>query len=283
MWQNKFDINKLKSRIKLDDFDETAEYSNNIPIKWESLSSRGIVDVFYSSDFGNSWNLVASTIENDGSYLWNTKDSVISESPFAKIKLALKDSGYHVGSSVSNFFHINLEGNGLPKFSILNENDLYDNILKENKVNLSILIGDSEKENLTLNTYYKTSIDDSYVFINETNYPFSHQTQTYALLLSNIPNSDDFYLKFEVSDSENTIIYETEKINKNTPRNSDANEHLDIVSGFSEGQVDLFIVDSKELLPYDYLITFDDTSSFGNVYYTIEKKRIKPRYFIMNY
>ncbi len=270
-WHNQFDEQKLFKNLNITDFDENTEFTNEVPIRWESTNNSGKVEILYSENFGNTWQSIAKNILNNGSYNWNSNSSNINESPFAQIKITLQDSGYYVGNSISNYFHLNLTGNGLPILNIINEDALYIKTLTESSIDLSILIGDSEKENLSLNIYYKTSRFGTYEFFDNKEYTFSKEAQSYNLSLINIPNSDELYLKFELSDSENKFIYETQRISKNNARETRPSEYLTVLSGYSESNIKIHVIDEEALLPEEYLITFDDASSSENVYYNVEK------------
>ncbi len=272
LWHNQFDKQKLLNNISIPNFDGASEFTNEDPINWESSNSNGKVEILYSGDFGNTWQSIAKNISNNGSYNWSSNSSNIHESPFAQIKITLQDSGYYVGNSISNYFHLNLTGNGLPKLNILNEDDLYYKTLTESSIDLSLLIGDSEKENLSLNIYYKQSKFSTYKLFDNKNYTFSREAQVYNLDLINIPNSDEIYLKFELSDSENMLVYETQRISKYHEREAQPSGYINVLSGYSESSLDIYIVNKDALSPEEYLITFDDTSSSENVFFSVEKK-----------
>lgn len=271
LWHNQFDEQLLLNNINIIDFDENSEFSNEVPIRWESENNIGNVEILYSGDFGNSWKSIVKDLPNNGSYDWNSNISNINESAFAQIKLILNDGGYYIGNSSSNYFILNLGDNGTPNLNILNEEDLYYQTLTDYNIDLSLLIGDSEKELLSLNIYYKTSKYGSYEFYDNKEYPFSNVAHLYNLNLKNMPNSDELYLKFELSDSENKFVYETQKISKNNEREAELSEYLTVLSGYSESNLKIYIVDEEELIPEEYLITFDDTSSTENVFYNVEK------------
>lgn len=270
MWHNQFNTTQLQNRIKLINFAENSEFSNAVPITWQSSYAGGKVDLYYSGDFGKTWNLIAKSLANKGSYGWDSQQSNVEESAFGQIKIILED-GYLLGYSTSNNFLLNKSGNGKPRLEILNEDALYSKTLTEDSVELFIMVGDSEKENLKLNLYYKTSINGSYQFIEGLEYPFSNIAHLYNLNLLTIPNSEELFIKFELKDSENEFIYETSRISKRSEREAKTNEYITKVSGFSESSFNVYVVAESALLPEKYLITFDDASSFDDIFYNVEK------------
>jgi len=272
LWHNQFNSNKMKERINFKNYSANAELSNIIPIEWESNYPNGKIDLYYSGNFGKIWIKIANTLPNNGNYSWNSSEANIEESAFAQIKVILRDeNNYIIGNSYSNYFLLNNNGNGKPILEIENEDLLYSKTLTENNVELSLLIGDSEKENLTLNVYYKTSNEGSYELIDNINYSFSNVAHLFNLNLVSIPNSDDLYLKFLLNDSENEFIYETEKIRKFTDRQNKPSHYLSVISGYSESNFNIRVVDEEALQSERYLVTFDDTTSLENVFYNINK------------
>ncbi len=272
LWYNLFDLDQNDNNLKLNEFNGDSTYSNYIPINWESTINGGTVELYYSGDFGETWTLIGDEFPNNGSYNWNSSEYEIEESPFGQIKSLLKDaSGYIIGYSLSNYFLIDNPPNGKPILSILNEKDLYNEKLTEENIELSLLMGDSEKEILTLKIYYKTSKYGSYELLDILEYSFSNVAYLYNLKLLEIPNSDEITIKFELNDSENEFVYETWEISKFNEREVKPNEYLTVLSGYAESSFDIHVVDEISLLPEKYLITFDDTSSSENVYYNIEK------------
>lgn len=272
LWHNQFNTEQLQSKIKVNNFEENSEFSNVVPITWQSSYTGGKVDLYYTGDFGETWSLIAESLGNTGSYNWDSQLSNIEESAFGQFRIILKDeNNYLIGYSTSNSFLLDKNGNGKPILEILNEEVLYSKTLTENNIELSIMVGDSEKENLGLNIYYKNSINGSYQLIEGLEYPFSNVAHLYNLNLLTLPNSDELFIKFEVKDSKNEYIYVTKKISKQNVRELTSNEYLTVISGYSKSQFNVYIADKTVLLPVKYLITFDDTSSIENVYFNVKK------------
>lgn len=132
-------------------------------ILWNSLGNIDTVDISYSSNNGSSWQVIANTVIDNGSYTW-VIPNITSTNCLVRV---LKSSNYAIGDTSDALFSI------LPAPSI--------NLISPNG-------GESFYENQAANITWDTAGIDSTININ-----FSmNGGSTYTTIANNVPNTGSY-------------------------------------------------------------------------------------------
>jgi len=59
-------------------------------INWDALNQNGSVEIWFSPDFGESWQMLIDSAANNGSYAWNTE--LVEDCAFGLLKIFLKNN-----------------------------------------------------------------------------------------------------------------------------------------------------------------------------------------------
>lgn len=169
-------------------------------IKWNSSNPKDSVEIWFSSNNGDSWELIQSQI-NTRSYNWDV--SKLQDCAFGKIRLLLKNNlGFVYGIYESSLFAIdNTASNGAPVIKILNQDFIKDAFVLTPEINLQLLIADPEKDSVTINLFYSDDNGMNYkrfdIFKESTQLDTVNRNVNLALL----PKVYDMVLKAEISDN----------------------------------------------------------------------------------
>ena len=185
--------------IKISNLTSYRTLSDTVSIQWNAINPEDSIEIWFSPDNGEFWQLIAKSLPNTGSYSWNTNNT--ADCFPGLIKIFLKNSyGFIYGYDKSNIFAINNEMNGIPYVKILN-NDFIINIeITEPEIDLKLLIGDAEDDSLNIYLYYSSdngtnyALFDSFITIPDTNF------QTRSIPLSSLKYTSFARIKVTVSD-----------------------------------------------------------------------------------
>jgi hypothetical protein len=138
--------------IKLSNLNDSTEYptlSNSYSILWDSENSTDSVEIWFSNNDGDSWELIQSQM-NNGNFDWDV--SKVQDCSLGKIRILLKNNlGFVYGIDESRQFAINNDDtNGAPIIKILSQEFIIYNILTINTLDLKLLIADPEKDSVTI-------------------------------------------------------------------------------------------------------------------------------------
>jgi hypothetical protein len=200
---------KLKAgAIRLTNLNNSKVYptlNESFTIKWNSSNPKDSVEIWFSNNNGESWELIQSQI-NTRSYVWDV--SKVQDCSLGKIRLLLKNSlGFVYGINESSLFAIdNNASNGAPLVKILNQEFVIDSIVQLNSINLQMLIADPEKDSVTVILF--VSCDKGLSYHNLDTFKVSTQIDTVLRLvnLKDLGKVEEMVLKAEISDNVSTTI-----------------------------------------------------------------------------
>jgi len=190
--------------IKLSNLNDANVYpvlNESYSINWISENPSDSVEIWFSNNDGDSWELIQSQL-NDGSFDWDV--SKVQDCSQGKIRLLLKNSlGFVYGIDESGLFAINNENsNGTPVVKILSQDFLKgkDSNIFLDSVNLQLLIADPEKDPVTINLL--VSYDKGMNYESFDSFEESTQIDTvYRMVyLNELQNSTQTVLKLVISD-----------------------------------------------------------------------------------
>ena len=234
--------------------------NGNVEVTWAASGWGGPlrIDIHYSPDRGEHWFLLADSLENDGSFNWNTLD--FDDGIYYSLFLvARNESGVNFDFSDS-LFTIDNPGNGAPQVFLLSPNG---SEIWSGTQDITWIAGDADGDAISLDFYY--SVDEGYFWYlitsgeeNDGLYPWNTAT---------FPNSANYLIKAIISDGslsgedQSAGIFQV------------YNEHLAMpdsllvhLAGHGDGLIVVNVVYESALVGHDYEITFDDTTDTVKTY-----------------
>jgi hypothetical protein len=145
---------KLKAgAIQLSNLNDPNVYpvlSESYSINWNSENPNDSIEIWFSHNNGDSWELIQTQI-NNGSFDWDV--SKMEDCSLGKIRILLKNNlGFVYGIDESSLFAINnAVSNGTPVVKILNQEFIKNTGILAPTINLQLLIADPEKDSVTIN------------------------------------------------------------------------------------------------------------------------------------
>ena len=255
LWFSKFNYNY--DNISFIGLSSYRVLKNSETINWTSKVMASFVDIYFSSDAGDTWERIAENISNTGTFQLNTKNYF--DCAFGKLKIVGKDINYIPFSlSKSPYFIIDNEGNGVPFIKILNYEEYNDSSLVEDIISLKLMLGDPENKTLTAKVYYNSTNE----LIETFNIDPAFST-TKELSLRKLPNSESASIRIEISDDSSTVSVVTDVFKKLTTRTPIAEKNYQFVSWLSDAKVAVNVIDSSKVTGNSYLLTFNDTTNAG--------------------
>ncbi|MCF8413333.1 MAG: T9SS type A sorting domain-containing protein [Melioribacteraceae bacterium] len=267
-WNNKFSSDSISSKNEIVNLSTNNLYPE-FDLELETSDEITNYDIYYTPNFGNTWNLIAQSIDVNSSYHINSLDN----SSIGLIRVFFRDKMNRVVSysTTGQIYFDNPATNSEPKLRILNLP--LDSVFADSPLELPIIVGDSDLDSLSLKVFYKNY--DEYMNSNHSWYLLNeakiHPTSTVQLLeidLEEIPNSAFTRLKIELSDDFYTVIDTTDIFLKKSSRKVYDENQFNLEKWKSDAT--LVIYDhgiSNDSFP-QYNVTFDDTSQFGVKYYS---------------
>ncbi len=144
--------------ITLNNLHSHRVLSGATPIRWNTITAKDSVEIWFSPDAGKNWQIVTRSAPNTGEYLWNT--APVSDCVFGLLKIFLKNAqGFIYSQDQSSYFTINNSVNATPFVKILNREFDTREVFEENSLQLKLLIGDAETNPLMVKLFY--SLDNS--------------------------------------------------------------------------------------------------------------------------
>lgn len=118
--QNLYDLGFQTHKVTVLSPNGGEEVDSTVPITWADSSVTGnplTVDIFYSRDNGNTWNTIASGLEDTHEFEWNTLE--VSDGTRYLIKIFAYDA-ITIGADMSDgIFTVNNPGNGVPDVALI--------------------------------------------------------------------------------------------------------------------------------------------------------------------
>ncbi len=268
LWNSQFDTSVVLNSIKLLNLDYHCTLSGEQTIQWNSLRNEGTIDLWYSVDNGETWEQIALSQPNTGSFLLNTNE--LEDTPFGVFKIFIKDSlGNIYGFNQSHVFTVNNSVNGKPYVRILSPIFSSDTVINDLSIDSQLLIGDAEPNPLNVLLYY--SIDDGKNYKLFETYSTTPDTlpQAHSINLSLLANSTTSKLKIVVMDDSLSSFDTTSTFSKITVRDTLPASMVKLISGYCTIPYRINIIDSSQLVWNYYLVTFDDTAATGQKYLTV--------------
>ncbi|MGB6122477.1 MAG: T9SS type A sorting domain-containing protein, partial [Bacteroidota bacterium] len=237
--------------------------SGDVAVTWSGGVASDSVEIWFSPDLGERWELVAERAPNTGTFLWTT--GLIPDVPFGELRIFLKNpEGFIYGVDRSGPFAINNPSNGEP-FVRIRPMDFETGEVFVDTVSIAYLLGDPEDDSLSVNIDYVAGGVTEPILVDSFQARGDTVPQTRTLSLGSYPNSDRARLKVKASDGSLTGSDTTFRFRKSTPRAE--GPEPDRVAG-GGGKVTVQVVDPSALTGDRYRVTFDD-SSFSYKTYSV--------------
>lgn len=194
---------KLKAgAIRLTNLNNPMVYptlNESFTIKWNSSNPNDSVEIWFSNNNGDSWELIQSQ-KNTRSFDWDV--SKVQDCSLGKIRLLLKNNlGFVYGIYESSLFAIdNPASNGTPVIKILNQEFIESISIIVPTINLELLIADPEKDSVTIDLF--VSCDEGMSYLRFDSFKESGQFDTVVRLVDLRKFEKKFLiLKAEISDN----------------------------------------------------------------------------------
>jgi predicted esterase len=234
-----------------------------VPVNWSSMMPGDSVELWFSSDAGTTWQPLARSAPNTGTFLWNT--SLTQDCAFGQIQVFLKNSGrFIIGSDRSLFLNIDNHGNGPPFVSLLNDEFTTGMVFDQDSLDLRLLAGDPEGAPLAASVEYSPDGGrtfgqiDSYTALSDT------LLQTRRIGIGPLPNSPQAVIELVMSEKNSLSQAKTYPFAKITPRVSGPS--VTHTAGKGAATVAVHVLNPSAMTGHRYLITFKDSSAGGKQY-----------------
>ena len=266
LYNNAFNLAALFASADLQGFSSHPILSGTQTINWTSSSSGGSATIFFSSDAGGTWQILAD-VPNSGSCQWNTLP--FKDCPFALLRIFIKDAaGKVIGfAQTSDYFSIHNTTTGAPFVKMLNKELLEGASVTEPSYPLQFLIGNTESTPLTLT--FSAVIGGVAVPFQQMTVESSNSAQTITVNFDKAPNSDKFVLRASLSDGNSTYSDSTISFAKQTQRTKLSQDNIVILAGHAEIPYEVHIVDKSKTTNSTFIVSFLDTSSNRKKTYSV--------------
>ncbi|MDP2303817.1 MAG: T9SS type A sorting domain-containing protein [Ignavibacteria bacterium] len=267
LWNCNFQIDDLFTNINFNNLNFHKTLSGTTNISWTSAIQGGTIDLYYSSDLGEHWQDVATSLPNNGNYNWNTTN--VPDCAFGKLRVIIfNNDGNPVGFNDSHTFTIDNPQNGEPFVKI--DNIEYDTTITSEMFNLKLWLGDPENQPLNLTFHYSRDNGLTYEEFHSVNIS-PDTTQIYIpIQLGNLLNTSSAKIKITASDGNSTSSTTSEKFRKITERTFVTPNYINHTHGNLQLPYQIIVIDSSKLTGNEYLISFNDTSRIGEKYFSVK-------------
>ncbi len=237
---------RIANIIKFTDSEEYRTVSNDYFLKFDSQVDSCAINIMYSNDLGNTWELVKKDTLTADSIGVNTEQ--LPDSPFTIFKIQLTDSlGDTYGTDYSYYYRINNSVNGIPFLRHKITYRLYS--VTKDSISIHFLTADAEEEPLKLIIYYKSDDTCSYAAIDTFIMESSLSYQEKYIKMADMPYGRKARLKFELTDNVNSVFDSTDYFwnRHNDPAILEDQEYNDEVKVFPNPVNNLIYVNIKNL------------------------------------
>jgi poly(3-hydroxybutyrate) depolymerase len=242
------------------------------PITWTAPNPQDSVEIRLSPNVGTTWQTVAASLPNTGSYMWNTQE--VSDCALGLLRIYLKNlSGQTYSYDQSGSFAVDNGVHGKPLARILDPFPFWSDIIDSSTATLEYFCGSSKRESVSVQIYY--SADRGVTFTQFDTHPATGDTagRKRVIDLVALPNSEHAVLRLDVANGTSISSDTTSLLHpflKRTPRK--AGPIPAQVSGpIGTGTVIVHIVDASRLTGDQYRVSIDASSSLGK-YYDVENE-----------
>ncbi|NNE47286.1 MAG: T9SS type A sorting domain-containing protein [Rhodothermales bacterium] len=250
-------------------------WSGTSTIEWTAPNPGDRVEVWFSPDHGQTWNLVDSGIPNTGSYAFDTQ--AFGDTPFGLLRIMLVGpDGLVYARQRSTPFQIDNGSSGTPIVQLQDfpfrdrvippgaPEDFVDGLLvTDTTLTLRFRAGDIDSPSLDVALFY--SSDGGATF--ETIDTFSHETsgdlRSVIVDMTSLPNAPESQIRLDVSDGAATVSSTTPIFSKQTPRNSSS--YIEQVVGNGRPVISINFVAPDLLTNHRYRVDFSVTESESTV------------------
>lgn len=198
---------RIANVIKFTNPEEYKTISSNYLLKFESQVDSCTINIMFSDDLGDTWELIKKDTLTADSIEVNTEE--LPDSPFTIFKIQLADSlGDIYGTDYSYYYKINNSGNGIPFLRYKITYRLYS--VAADSILIHFITGDAEEEPLKLIIYYKSDDTCSYSAIDTFIMESSLYYQEKYIKMADLPYGKKARLKFELTDNVNSVFDSTD-------------------------------------------------------------------------
>lgn len=249
--------------IQLTSLTSEGVISGDVAVTWTTAVPGDSVELWFSSDAGNTWRRVVGSIPNQGFYLWQT-DSV-GDCVFGQLKAVLRrEGGACSGISKSALFCINNAPDGPPSVRILDSDFYYDPLFDQDSLDLQLIIGDPEFGPVDVQVAYEASAGRPAEGVAAFATYGDTIVQVRRIGLAGLANSDEGVLSVFVSDGASIGSARTPPFVKRTPRG--VGESITHVEGTGSADVIVKIVHPARLTGHTYRVMFHNVPPAPTVY-----------------
>jgi hypothetical protein len=282
LYNNNFDAAALSDHIQLTSLNYHKTLSGVENIIWSGTDSLETAEIWFSPDYGKTWNAVERNIPNTGSYLLNTEQ--LEDCSFGLLRIFIKNNlGELFGYSESHPFMINNPVNGKPFIKILNEEFASSesiSTINGNDFEIGYFAGDPDDTQLEADIFYKNGKDTSWYFSQSFSPESDTLMQTTVINLKLLPNSDELKLRFLIKDGVNNYTYESPLFKKHSAREFISGNNIDY-SNNSDAVIKIISVDPDQFTDHEYIVTFNDTITNSNKVFSVYDNSLR-EYKIIN-
>jgi poly(3-hydroxybutyrate) depolymerase len=249
-----FDKSRLHAgAIKLANFANYRRISGPETISWSGGGPADSVEIWFSSDYGGSWNALTQSAENTGGYGWNT--AAFPDCAFGVIKIFLRTSGGHItGYDRSHYFAVANGVPGTPFVKLLKPELINATQVTADSLTFSCLAGDADADSLLLTAGYSRDGGATFLDIAAVRIPADTLPFTMTVPLTQLPNSETAVGRVTVSDGSGTYSDRTHLFSKKNPRI--AGLPAGHISGGGGGAVTINVCDPALLTGHQYRVAF---------------------------
>ncbi len=240
-------------------------WSGTSTIEWTAPNPAHSVEVWFSPDYGRTWDLVDFSIPNTGSYAFDTQ--AFADTPFGLVRLMLiGPDGLVYARQRSTPFRINNGLSGAPVVQLqdfpFRDQVIFSGewikdeglVVTDTTLTLRFRAGDPDSPSLDATLFYSSDGGTTFETIDAFSHEASGNLRSMIVDMAALPNSSASQFRLDVSDSESTVSATTPVFAKETPRISSS--YVDRVDGKGRPLISINFVAPELLTNHRYRIDF---------------------------
>ena len=126
--------------IRLASLTAPAVVSGDVTVAWTTATPGDSIELWFSTDAGDTWARITDPLPNGGSFVWNTQ--TVGDCALGQLKAVLRRDGLCCGVSRSAYVAVNNAPDGPPAVRILNTDFYLDPLFDQDSLDLHLLVGD---------------------------------------------------------------------------------------------------------------------------------------------
>jgi hypothetical protein len=258
---------RVPASITLTALTSPAVVSGDVNLTWNTAAPGDSVELWFSSDAGDTWEKLAGPIPGTGSYVWQTAN--VEDCAIGLVRaVLLNEGGLNAGSSQSAPFTIDNPVNGPPFVRILNREFYQDPLIDQDSLDLRLLIGDPEWGPVDVIIAYDAGSGGPLEGVASFSTTSDTVEQVRRIGIASLANSIGASLRAFVSDGASVGIGSTSPFTKRTPRvTGPAAEH---VEGAAGADVIVNVANPSKLTGHTYRVQFNHTPPSTTVYDVVD-------------